>query len=72
MARVERILGGTDPTVGGASSALAAVEALLAGFRGAYGFCASPEIFSALDAQIGRRIEQYFRAHRPRLVMDQR
>jgi hypothetical protein len=70
VARVERILGGTDPTVGGASSALAAVEALLAGFRGAYGFCASPEIFAALDAQIGRRIEQYFRAHRPRLVMD--
>jgi hypothetical protein len=68
VARVERILGGSEATVGGASSALAAVEALLAGFRGAYGFCASPEIFTSLDTQIGRRVEHFFRAHRPRLL----
>ena len=67
IARVERILGESERTVGGASSALAAVEEVLAGFRGAYGFCASPEIFGSLDAQIGRRVERYFRAHRPRL-----
>ncbi len=68
VVRVERILADSERTVGGASSALAAVEEVLAGFRGAYGFCASPEIFAALDAQIGRRVERYFRAHRPRLV----
>jgi RNA-directed DNA polymerase len=69
IARVERILAESDRTVGGASSALAAVEEVLAGFRGAYGFCSSPEIFASLDAQIGRRVERYFRAHRPRLAV---
>jgi hypothetical protein len=68
VVRVERILAGSERTVGGASSGLAAVEEVLAGFRGAYGFCSSPEILAALDAQIGRRIERYFRAHRPRLT----
>jgi hypothetical protein len=68
VARVERILAESERTVGGASSALAAVEEVLSGFRGAYGFCSSPEIFASLDAQIGRRVERYFRAHRPRLT----
>jgi len=68
VARVERILSSSEHTVGGASSALAAVEEVIVGFRGAYGFCASPEIFRSLDAQIGRRVERYFRTHRPRLV----
>ena len=67
IARVERILGESERTVGGASSAIAAVEEALAGFRGAYGFCATPEVFASLDAQIGRRVERYFRANRPRL-----
>ncbi len=68
IARVERILAESERTVGGASSALAAVEEALEGFRGAYGFCASAEVFASLDAQIGRRVERYFRAHRPRLL----
>ncbi len=68
IARVERILGESERTVGGASSALAAVEEVITGFRGAYGFCSSPEIFRSLDGQIGRRVERYFRAHRPRLM----
>jgi RNA-directed DNA polymerase len=68
VARVERILDESERTVGGASSAIAAVEEVLAGFRGAYGFCATPEIVASLDAQIGRRVERYFRANRPRLA----
>jgi RNA-directed DNA polymerase len=68
ITQVERILARSERTVGGASSAIGAVEELLAGFRGAYGFCATPEVFAALDAQIGRRVERYFRANRPRLV----
>lgn len=67
VARVEKILRDSDRTVGGASSAIAAVEEVLSGFRGAYGFCATPEVFASLDAQIGRRVESYFRANRPRL-----
>jgi RNA-directed DNA polymerase len=67
VTRVERVLAGSERTVGGASTALAAVEEVLAGFRGAYGFCASPEVFAALDAQIGRAIERYLRESRPRL-----
>jgi hypothetical protein len=67
VARVERILAESERTVGGASSALAAVEEVLEGFRGAYAFCATKEVFAALDAQIGRRVERYFRANRPRL-----
>ncbi len=68
VAKVERILAESERTVGGASSAIAAVEEALAGFRGAYGFCATPEVLQTLDAQIGRRVERYFRANRPRLA----
>lgn len=68
LARVDAILTESDRTVGGATGAIASVEELLEGFRGAYGFCAAPDLFAALDAQIGRRLERYFRESRPRLT----
>jgi hypothetical protein len=68
LAHVERILRDSERTVGGATVAISTVDELLAGFRGAYGFCATPDVLAALDAQIGRRLERYFRESRPRLV----
>ena len=53
---------------GGLPAALVAVDEAVRGFRGAYRFCACPEVFASLDARIGRRVEQSFRLHRTRLA----
>ena len=53
---------------GGLAGALVAVDEAVRGFRGAYRFCACPEVFAALDARIERRVEQTFRLHRTRLA----
>jgi hypothetical protein len=65
LARIDRQL--RDGERGGLAGALAAVDASVRAFRAAYGFCACPEVFAALDARIDRRVERAFRTSRARL-----
>lgn len=65
LERVDRVL--RDGERAGLAGALAAVDESVRAFRAAYGFCACPEVFAALDARIERRIARAFRKGRARL-----
>jgi hypothetical protein len=62
LARIDRLLARESLAV-----ALAGVDQSARAFRGAYAFCACPEVFAALDARIDRRVEAAFRRSRARL-----